>query len=199
MPKPDMNPRTCIVSREEKTPDEMIRFVLDPQDNVVPDLKRKLPGRGVWVSSKRATVSQAVDKKAFAHGFKKQVIADVGLPDLVDRLLEREALNILALARKAGEAITGFMKVDGLIRSEEIAVLVHAADASEDGKGKLAQGLRVAELDDVPVFETFEGQKLDDVLGNANTVHIGLIAGGLASRFEAAMSRLLEYRGLTEE
>jgi len=194
-----MNPRTCIVSREEKSPDEMIRFVIDPDANVVPDLKRKLPGRGVWVTNQKSCVEQAVERKAFDRGFKKQVGVDIGLPGLVNQLLEREALNILALTRKAGEAITGFMKVDGMVRSGDIAVLIHASDASEDGKGKLAQGLRVSELDNVPVFDVFEGLKLDEVLGNANTVHIGLKRGGLAARFETAMFRLLTYRGLTED
>ncbi len=193
-----MNPRTCIVTRKEKSPDDMIRFVMDPDSNVVPDLKRKLPGRGVWVSNRRTLIEEAVAKNAFDRGFKGKVNADADLPDLVDQLLAKEALNVLALARKAGEAITGFMKVDGLVRSGEISVLIHAYDASDDGKGKLAQGLRVSELDDVPVFDLFEGQKLDEVLGNANTVHVALTRGGLAKRFEAAMVRLMKYRGLTE-
>ncbi len=193
-----MNPRTCIVTRKEKSPDDMIRFVMDPDSNVVPDLKRKLPGRGVWVSNRRTLIEEAVAKNAFDRGFKGKVNADADLPDLVDQLLAKEALNVLALARKAGEAITGFMKVDGLVRSGEISVLIHASDASDDGKGKLAQGLRVSELDDVPVFDLFEGQKLDEVLGNANTVHVALTRGGLAKRFEAAMVRLMKYRGLTE-
>ena len=125
--------------------------------------------------------------------------ANGDLSDLVDQLLANEALATLALARKAGEAVTGFMKVDALVRSGDIAVLIHAVDASKDGKGKLAQGLRVSEMDHVSVFDLFEGRKLDEVLGNANTVHVALTRGGLAKRFEAAMARLMEYRGLTEE
>ena len=194
-----MNPRTCIVTRDEKTPDQMIRFVVDPVNNVVPDLKRKLPGRGVWVTNCRSHVEQAVERKAFERGFKNKVEANGDLSDLVDQLLAKEALGILALARKAGEAVTGFMKVDALVRSGDIAVLIHAVDASRDGKGKLAQGLRVSEMDHVSVFDLFEGRKLDEVLGNANTVHVALTRGGLAKRFEAAMARLMEYRGLTEE
>lgn len=194
-----MNPRTCVVTREEKTPDEMIRFVLDPNDNVVPDLKRKLPGRGVWLTNAKNITKRAIETNAFSKGFKKPVDANAQLPELIDQLLETEVLGLLALARKAGVAITGFMKVDGLIRSGDIAVLIHASDASADGKGKMAQGLRVSELDEVLVVEAFDGQRLDDVLGKDNTVHIGLLPGGLAEKFKIAMSRLSDYRELTED
>lgn len=190
-----MNPRTCIVTRTEITPDGLIRFVLDPSGNVVPDLKRKLPGRGVWVSLDRKILEQAVAKNLFARGFKQQARAGSDLIELVSSLLEKESLETLALARKAGQAVTGFMKVDTVVRSGNAAALVHASDASADGKGKLAQSMRVAELDEVPVFDKFSGEQLDGVLGNDNTVHVALLPGGLARSFVRAMNRLNQFEG----
>ena len=194
-----MNPRTCIVTRKEKTPDKMIRFVVDPMDNVVPDLKRKLPGRGAWVTNSERELEIAIVRKIFDRSFKRKVTVSNQLPEMVDNLLAKEALNLLGLARKAGEAVTGFMKVDALVRAGDIAVLLHAANASDDGKGKLAQSLRVSELLDVPVFNIFEGEMLDEVLGNANSVHVAFTRGGLAKKFESAINRLMDYRGLTRD
>lgn len=192
---PDMNPRSCIVSREEKSPDDLVRFVLDPSGTVVPDLKRKLPGRGAWVSLDRGKLEEAMKKNLFSKAFKQQVTVDSDLGDRVDHLLEREALGLLAMARKAGNAITGFMKVENSIRTGDIAVLIHASDAKADGKGKLAQALRVCEMDDVMTIDCFSGVVLDQYLGNDNTVHVALTNGGLARNFQKVAGRLLQYRG----
>ena len=41
--------RRCAVTRALRPKDELIRFVFGPDGAVVPDLKEKLPGRGVWL------------------------------------------------------------------------------------------------------------------------------------------------------
>jgi predicted RNA-binding protein YlxR (DUF448 family) len=192
MPKPDMNPRTCIATREEKHPDELIRFVCGPDDMVVPDLKRKLPGRGVWVSLARSAVSEAVNKGLFSKGFKKNVVAADTLPDLVNQLLERQSLDYLSLAKKAGKAVTGYTKVDGLVRSGQVIAVVHSAEASDDGKGKVAQAIRVSE-ENVGVFSTIPGIRLDEILGTANVTHVALTRGGISNRFIIAADRLQQY------
>ena len=73
--------RTCIVTRRVGAPEGMLRFVLDPQGLVVPDLKRKLPGRGVWVSLDRDILAEAVRKKAFSRGLKAATKIPEGLVD----------------------------------------------------------------------------------------------------------------------
>ena len=101
----DLADRTCIMTRTVADPADMIRFVLGPDGSVVPDLKRKLPGRGVWVTAKKSLVQQAVLKSAFSRGLKANAKASADLPDLVERLIADAALGALGFARKAGECI----------------------------------------------------------------------------------------------
>lgn len=143
-----MNDRTCIVTRESGSVDEMIRFVAGPDNMVVPDIKRELPGRGCWVMAKRHLVDEAVKRKIFARGLKQSIIAQDDLGALVDQLLTRSALGSLALARKSGAVVSGSAKVDAAIRSGKAALVLHATDAAPDGVRKLDQARRaVVHLD----------------------------------------------------
>ena len=63
-PDRDGPTRTCIATRETRGVEGMIRFVAAPDGMVTPDLKRKLPGRGVWVTATQEAVTEAVRKKA---------------------------------------------------------------------------------------------------------------------------------------
>src|SRR5712671_1654459 len=65
--------RMCAVSREVRPIDELIRFVVAPTGEVMADLKRKLPGRGLWVSASRRAVAEAVRRHQFKRGFKRDV------------------------------------------------------------------------------------------------------------------------------
>lgn len=103
--------RMCIVTRAVKPPEELVRFVLSPDEHVTPDLKRKLPGRGVWVTSDRTLIEQATLKGGFARGFRQKVQCDSSLPDLVRRLLHKEALDLISLCNRAGLIVTGYEKV----------------------------------------------------------------------------------------
>lgn len=109
--------RTCVVTRQVRPEHELIRFVLDPCARVVVDLKHRLPGRGVWVTAQRAALEEAVRRKAFARGFRRQVEVDQDLPEQVAAALRSSALGSLGLARKAGAALSGFAKVDALVRA----------------------------------------------------------------------------------
>ena len=139
-----------VVTRQIRAPDELIRFVLGPDNAVVPDLKRKLPGRGVWVGLSRALVAQAVKKQLFSRGLRQKASASPDLPDLIETLLRRDAAQGLALANKAGLVTTGFAKVESAIASGKIAALVHAVDGAPDGKRKLRQALRRRFGDQMP-------------------------------------------------
>src|ERR1700674_2928921 len=65
--------RMCAVTRQVRPIGELIRFVVAPAGEVIPDLKRKLPGRGLWVSASRQTVAEAVRRHQFSKGFKREV------------------------------------------------------------------------------------------------------------------------------
>lgn len=139
--RPDASERTCLVTREAQPPSGLIRFVRAPDGAVVPDLKEKLPGRGVWVTGRRDVLEQAVRKRLFARGFKDEAMADPALPDLVDRLLLDQALAALSMARKAGRVVTGFGKVTTALAKGQAVAVLHAAEAAEDGRRKVLQAM----------------------------------------------------------
>jgi uncharacterized protein len=181
--------RFCAVSREVKPVAELIRFVVGP-DGVVPDLKRKLPGRGIWITASRATVAEAVKRKVFARGFRREVRVPPDLAELTERLIERAALEALGIAGKAGQAVTGFSKVEAALGRDRAVALVHAADAGADGIAKLAGALRRADLK-ADIVDTFTSAQLDLALGRSNVVHAALLAGRASDTF-LARARLLE-------
>lgn len=133
--------RTCAVTRAELSPSELIRFVRGPDGNIVPDLGRRLPGRGVWLQLDRGVVETAARQNAFARSLKRQVTVPDGLADLVEHLLRRRCQEALAIANKAGVIVAGFAKVDAALDKGTVVALIHAADAAVDGRGKLDRKL----------------------------------------------------------
>ena len=169
--------RTCIATREALPVDDLIRFVAAPDGSVVPDLKRKLPGRGVWVSAHHGAVAEAVNKKAFARTLKAQVKAADDLPDLVDTLLVRDALQALAMANKAGCVIAGSAKIEGGAK-RGFTALLHASEASEAGVIKLERAVRSASRVGlaIPSIRLFSGAELSLSLGREHVIHAALVA-----------------------
>ena len=198
--------RTCIVTREVMDPSALIRFVAGPDGSVVPDLKRNLPGRGVWVTASKSCVEQAVSKALFARGLKTKVKVDPNLPDLVEKLHLDAALGALGFARKAGQCITGAGKVDGLIRSGKAIAVLHATDGSEDGLRKVSQAVHAAEQGfgeggesgdrrkRVKIWRLFSSTQLNMALGATNVIHAALIDGGAARNFANRATELSNYR-----
>lgn len=192
-----MNPRTCIVTRQTRDPEELIRFVADPAGVVVPDLRQRLPGRGVWVTARRSIVDQAVRKRLFSRGFKSAVTAGDDLAERVEALLEADALSALSMAMKAGLVRTGSFKVEGVLRSGEAMLLLHALDAAQDGVRKLAQAAHAGESAGgrPPVTASvFTSMQMDLALGGHNVVHAAAIDGGATRALIARIERLQRYR-----
>jgi predicted RNA-binding protein YlxR (DUF448 family) len=188
--------RTCAVTRATLPPEQMIRFVLGPDDAVVPDIKRKLPGRGVWVGLSKDLVAQAVKKQVFSRGLKAKALAAPDLPELIDRLLARDALQALSIANKAGLVTTGFAKVETAIATGVASALVHARDGASDGKRKLGQALRRKYGPEGRTeIGIFSGEELDAALGRGNVTHAALASGPAAKVFLASSRRLAVYRG----
>jgi predicted RNA-binding protein YlxR (DUF448 family) len=193
--------RTCIVTREVHPPAEMIRFVLGPDDQVVPDLKHKLPGRGAWVTARAEMVETAVKRRLFSRAFKTEAKAPATLSKDIDAWLLADLRQSLALANKAGAVVTGFTKVEAAIAAEKpLAALVHAAEAAEDGRRKLAGALRKRfgeAISGVPVIDVLPGAELDLALGRPHVIHAGLVAGAGSDGFLMRWHRLRAYRGAT--
>jgi len=180
--------RLCVVTREVRPIGELIRFVAGPDGAVVPDIKRKLPGRGVWVTARRRVVEDAVRRRAFGRGLKADVKVAPELPDSLDRLLEQSALDALSMAHKAGLVVLGFAKVEAAVAAAPVVALVRASDAGADGGRKLASALRrradaLADGKDRKIIEAFTSAQLDLALGRLNVVHAALLAGRASETF----------------
>ncbi len=188
--------RTCIVTRRKASPDAMVRFVLGPQAEVVPDIRRRLPGRGVWVTASEPLVAEAVKRQSFSRGLKTKARADPALAQSVADLLASDALQSLAMANKAGAVTTGFAKVEAALAAGQVAMLVHAAEAADDGIRKL-QAVR-RRLGQTTTNEAsvklFSGEQLDLALGRTNVIHAALAAGPAGHAFLTRCRRLMNYR-----
>ena len=193
-----MNDRTCIVERRPTGPDELIRFVVSPDAAVVPDLKRNLPGRGCWVTADREHVDKAAKKGLFARAFKSEVIVPPDLGGMVDRLLAKSALGALGLSRKAGAVALGATKVEASVRSGAALLVLHAAEASQDGLRKIAQARRAtahAGGPEIRAYKLFSEQELGLALGGTNVIHAAVLAGDAGRAAEKRMVALDRYRG----
>lgn len=187
--------RTCIVTREQAGPGRLIRFALAPDGTVAPDLKGKLPGRGVWVGADRALVEKAAKKNLFSRAFRTPAKADPGLAALVERLLHDDLLGALAMARKAGELILGQDKVDRLARARPLALVIHAADGAADGLRKTRAALTAGGQRDVPVLRAFTAAQLGLALGGTNVIHAAVPAGRMGTALADRAVRLARYSG----
>ncbi len=189
-----MAERMCIVTRAVKPPEELVRFVLSPSDDVTPDLKRKLPGRGVWVSASRECIELATRKGHFARGFKHQASCDGDLPDLVGRLLYKEAVSLISLCNRAGLITAGFEKVRAQLAKGSVAAVLIASDAGEDGKNKVAFKAR-GSGGQVKLLTNFGRDDLSLALGRTNVVHAAVRKGDLADHLVRAAERYDSYNG----
>ena len=183
--------RRCIVTGTSGPKAGLIRFVLSPEGEVVPDVLGKLPGRGLYVSADRAMLDKAAAKGLFARAAKAPARAPADLADLVEQALVQRLIGLISLERKAGRAVTGFEKVKDWLTKGEAAVLLQASDGSERGKSKLYPP-------EGP--DTFVGvltsAEIGLAFGRDYAIHAALAAGGLSRRVVEEAARLSGLRGL---
>jgi len=194
--------RTCALTRRVMPVTEMVRFVVGPAGEVVPDVKRKLPGRGLWVAGTRASIAEAVKRNVFQRGFKRDLKVTPVLADDTERLLERSALDALVIAAKGGQVVAGAAKVEAAIgqkgpKQTRLQAVIHASDAAGDGKRKLAAAMQRNSEEtprEIAIIETFTGGQLDLALNRPNVVHAALLAGPGSETFLARVKRLERFR-----
>jgi predicted RNA-binding protein YlxR (DUF448 family) len=189
--------RLCVVTRETKPVADLMRFVVAPDGSVVPDLKQNLPGRGVWMTATRWTLVEALRKKAFARGFKADVKAPADLADFTDALLQKAALDALAIAGKVGCVVAGSAKVEAALQGGRAVAVLHSRDAAADGIRKIRAILRgaAAEIgDEIVVIDEFTSEQLGLALGRSNVVHAALLAGPAGQAFLTRLQRLRRFR-----
>jgi hypothetical protein len=189
--------RQCAVTRLRLNSGELLRFALDPDGYAVPDLKARLPGRGVWITCTREIVEKAIASHAFDRGFRRSVKTADGLTDQVESLLERDALQRLALANKAGLVVSGFDKVSKVLKKGNAAYIVHASDAAPDGCRKLDGLFRANESGPESTGSSVRGlnaEQLSLALGRPNVIHAALKQGVPSDKFLSALVRLERFR-----
>jgi uncharacterized protein len=195
--------RMCAVTRQVRPIDELIRFVVAPSGEVIPDLKRKLPGRGLWISASHQTVAEAIRRHAFGRGFKREVRVAPTLAADTEALLVRSAIGALAMAAKAGQVVSGFSKVEDALKARQaqasIQALIHATDGAADGIRKLDAIVRQNagvndESPEFPVVTALTSEQLDLALGRSNVIHAALLAGPASKTFLSRSHVLVRYR-----
>lgn len=181
--------RKCIVSGESGPKEGLIRFVVGPDAVIVPDILGKLPGRGIYVSANREAITKAASKGLFARAARAPVKAPEALVDLVEKLLLQRVIELIAMSRKAGDAITGFEKVKEWLISGRAKVLIQAEDGSERGKTKL----RAPEGEN-RFISCLSAGELGLAFGRERAIHAALAAGGLTTRVVEEATKLAGMR-----
>lgn len=180
--------RKCISTGDVQPKHGLIRFVVGPEGQIVPDLAERLPGRGIWVSADRAALEKAAAKGLFARAAKQPVQVPAALADLVETLLVHRVVDLISLARKGGRAVSGYERVKDWLAREEARVLIQASDGSERGKSKLS----------TPYGGSFIGwlnaHELGRAFGRQTTIHAALGDGGLSQRVVEEAARLKGLR-----
>lgn len=194
----DPRERRDIVSGEVMDEARLIRFVAGPDGQAVPDLARKLPGRGMWVAADRASVETAAKKGLFSRAAKAKLSAAPDLADQVESLLRRRLLSGLGLARRGGDLTSGFEKVSSAISSGRTAWLIEASDSAADGRRKLRAVVR-KQSRPPGVIGVFSSTELGLALGLENVIHTAFLAGRAADHWTQDVQRLSGFCPLLPE
>lgn len=181
--------RRCLVTGQSRPVTDLVRFVVGPDGAVVPDVAEALPGRGMWLSASREAVDRARARDLFAKAARRRVGVAEELADTTEKVLTRRCLDLLGLARRAGQAVVGFEQVRAALRAGKVAVLIGAGDGAAAGRAKLRPLAR-----GVPLVETFTVAELSLALGRENVVHAALAPGRLTERFVAEAARCAGFR-----
>lgn len=192
--------RTCILTRAKGSRDDFIRLALGPDGTIAPDVRARAPGRGAWIAVDRAALDDANAKgkltAALHRSFKSQALivpADLGA--LTAAALRQTALDRLGMEARSGKLINGSDKVAGAARAGNVHLLVHAADAAEDGRRALDQAWRVGGGPERGVIFPDGRAILSVALGRENVVHVALIDPAAAARVAHALARWRNFTG----
>ena len=180
--------RKCIVTGEVLDKDKLLRFVVGPDMMVIPDFKKRLPGRGVYVTNSRGLLQKAIGSNLFAKALKQKVKPVEGLEKMVEHLLRQSALQAVSLARKAGDFVSGMDKVAEAVQKGKVAFLLEAKDAGADGREKIA---RMAK--GLKIFELFTTEELDLALDKVNTVHAAFLKSEMSKKVSHEFGKLADF------
>ncbi len=203
-PERPLTVRMCIVSRQTLPISQLIRFVAAPDGMLTPDIKRKLPGRGVWVEASVDKVQLAIKRKSFARGLKTAVTLPNDLNALIDRLLEQDALQSFSIANKAGYVVAGQAKVESEIANKPVIGIIHASEAAQDSVRKVRQALKRRFGEDyehgsqILVLSPFGSVQMSLCLGREHVIHTCLLNNAVSRQCLDKCKLLIGYRGLLQ-
>ncbi|MBI3513402.1 MAG: RNA-binding protein [Proteobacteria bacterium] len=186
--------RRCIATGVVADKDALVRFVVAPSGELVPDLQQRLPGRGLYVAAERSALDVALKKRAFTRAAKRPVTVPVDLADRLEALIAGHTLELISLARRAGQAVVGHDQVVAWLKNGRAALLLQARDGATAGRARLA-----ALAGDRPVVELLSAAELAQPFGRDHVVHVALAAGGIATRAQAELGRLAGLRRVDQE
>ncbi|MCA3358670.1 MAG: RNA-binding protein [Roseomonas sp.] len=182
--EPEKGPlRRCIVTRESLPKAEMIRFVLGPGREIVPDLAERLPGRGMWLSARGDVLEGAISRGAFTRAARGPVVVPPGLPALLQQGLRSRIADLLGLARRAGQAVAGWQAAREWRSADRIALLVQASDGSPAERERLSGG-------GIAAVMPLTAAELGRVFGRDHIVHVAVAPGRLADAIRSEAGRL---------
>ena len=189
--EPEIGPlRRCVVTRERDYRNRMVRFVVAPDRTVVADLAAKLPGRGIWLSARRDVLETARVRGAFPRAARGMVTVPPDLVAAVEAGLARRVGELLGLARRAGQAVSGFQKAREWLVSGRVGLVVQASDGSPEERTRFLSGVR-----DVPVATPLPAAALGAVFGRDHVVHVAIASGRLAEALNVETHRLAGITG----
>lgn len=193
--------RTCVLTRRKGSRDQFIRLALGPDGTVAPDVRARAPGRGAWISVGRAELDAANAKGklkgALARAFKTEVTVPAEIGEQTQQALRQAALDRLGMEARSGYLINGSERVEAAARSGNVRLLIHAADAGEDGRKKLDQAWRMGGAEE---FGHRHGlifpeprSILSMALGRENVVHVALTDAAAAARVLHTLTRWRDF------
>lgn len=184
--EPERGPlRRCAVTREQAPKERLVRFVVGPGGEVVPDLANRLPGRGIWLSARRDVLDSPRARGAFARAARGSVLAAPDLGVAVELGLRRRIAELLGFARRAGQAVCGYQKAREWVEARKAGLVIQAADGSEAERARLLSG-----AGSLPVAAPLGGEALGAVFGRDWVVHVAVAPGRLAGLLLVEIGRL---------
>ena len=198
--EPHVPERTCVLTRRKGTRDELIRLALGPDDSVAPDVRARAPGRGAWIGVTRAELDAANSKGrlkgALQRAFKtNEVKVPSDLGERTEAALRQATLDRLGMEARSGKLVNGFERIENAARSGKVHLLIHAADAGDDGRRSLDQAWRVGGGGPQGVIFPDGRTILSMALGRENVVHVALTDPAAASRVRHALARWRAFTG----
>lgn len=178
----------CIVTGEQLPIAEMIRFVADPQNEIMADLSEKLPGQGYWVTADKDILKKAIWRNSFTTAARTPVTVPKNIVQMIQIGLLKQSLETLSLAKKAGLVTQGFAKVEDVLKENKAKLYIVASDAKENGREKLEKL-----TGSMPVLDIWTSSQLSAALGVDNAIHVVLTEGGLTDKLTTIATKLRRF------